>query len=258
MTMMMKNNSAVNQPPVIFRTSEVLVPVRIDITHKGIRIIDSFCWPLSLVENEYRKVRIVKELRELAERMVLDMNLPFGFIDRIERQLMEQLDSHFEIINLCRLLAKSNDPNCSTLIKKWAVVRTIMIVIRYGTVEYEDKIQWDPMSSFITPEFFAQTTVSDLKLPVEMGPIIAHRIREYLFRCIVHTLSDTENDFVEEDVEVSTETPQVTILSSQVASTMSQNLWERAKPVALEDNASFPQPLLPKDRNSNASVWDNS
>jgi len=114
------------------------------------------------------------------------------------------------------------------------------------------------MSNSITPESFAQTTVCDLKLPVEMGPLIAHRIREYLFRCIVHTLSDTENDFVEEDVEVSIETPQVTILTSQIASTMSQNLWERAKPVALEDNASFPQPLLPKDRNSNASIWDNS
>jgi len=121
-----------NQQPVIFRTSKVLVPVRIDITHKGIRLIDSFCWPLSLVENEYRNVRIVRDLRDLAERMISDMNLPFGFVDRIERQLMEQLDSHFEIINLCRLLSKSNDPNCVAVLKKWALVRTIMIVIRYG------------------------------------------------------------------------------------------------------------------------------
>jgi hypothetical protein len=139
---------------------------------------------------------------------------------------------------------------------KILVMISLLQVLLLGDVEYEDKFQWDAMSRIITPELFAQRTVEDLKLPKEMAPVIAHRIREYLFRYLIHTLTDTENDFVEEDVEVSADTPKVSGMNPSVSANMSMTLWERAKPNSMEDNASFPQPLLPKDRHSNATVWD--
>lgn len=111
------------------------------------------------------------------------------------------------------------------------------------------------MSDSISPEHFAVQTVADLKLPLEMGPIIAHRIREHIFRFLLHILSDPDNEVMEDDVEILSETPSVKAVGAQ-STTMSLNLWERAKPATVDDNACFPQSMLPKDKNSNTIVWE--
>ena len=125
-----------------------------------------------------------------------------------------------------------------------------------GNVEYEDQVQWNLFSTLITPESFAIQTVSDLKLPLEMGPIIAHRIREHIFRYLLHILSHPDAASMAEDTHVISDSlPSVKAIGPEVAGWMGASLWEKAKPSTAEDNAAFPTPLLPTDRNSNASVW---
>lgn len=46
------------------------------------------------------------------------------------------------------------------------------------------------MSTVVTPELFASITCSDLGLPSEMEPAISHKIRELIFRSMIHMIED--------------------------------------------------------------------
>jgi hypothetical protein len=54
---------------------------------------------------------------------------------------------------------------------------------------------------------------------------------------------------------ISDSLPSVKTIGPEVAAGMGATLWEKAKPATVEDNAAFPVPLLPADKNSNADVW---
>lgn len=116
------------------------------------------------------------------------------------------------------------------------------------------------------PEYFAKVTCSNLGLPLEMEPVIAHGIREniykILFNCIDITYNKVKNNTPipcissNKYIQTSVSEIQVNIVGPNQAIDMITNLWKRAKPSHFDDCASAPQPRLPRKLDSNASIWD--
>ncbi len=150
---------------------DILVPIRVDITHKGCHLIDKFTWNLlnSLCSPE-----------EFAFKICSDSNLPITFIPLISQQIYQQIDSYHILFSLFHNLSTHNQN------QKEIVFKTIGIElnIRQNVLEYSDKFQWNPNSLCCTAEKFAQVTCGDLGLPPEMEPAIAFDIRESIVKYV--------------------------------------------------------------------------
>jgi hypothetical protein len=157
---------------LFLEADDILVPIRIDLTHKGAHYIDSFTW------NLYNSLCSVEEF---VMRICCDYNFPVTFIPLISYQMQQQIDSYFILFSL--LYNQSSQQILSQL--------SSMIVelnIRQNVLEYSDTFQWDPNSLSCNPEKFAQITCGDLGLPPEMEPSIAFDIRESIIRFCLPSL----------------------------------------------------------------------
>ncbi len=170
-------------------------------------------------------------------------------------QIEEQVQAFEEIVQIIFEFSHTI-PNWSA---KMSEIQTIIIGIRHNSIDYSDKIQWDPMNTALTPEMFAEVTCRDLGLPCEMTPAIAHKIRETLFRWLINLVETPSLCMNVVEVSEEDKVGEVTVSlvqPSQVVD-MATNLWKRAKPNSLEESAAIPQPLLPVDKETNASIWNN-
>lgn len=121
--------------PAILRDVDVIVPVRIDISHRGSRLLDSFCLPLSTISEKYSvlgHLDMRRQWKTLAERTAVDLDLPFSFISRIEKQIEEQMESYLEVVRLTKQIALSRDPYCIKFQNKLKRVQNVLISIRHG------------------------------------------------------------------------------------------------------------------------------
>ena len=145
--------------PAILRGNSMLVPIKIDIVQNGARYVDSFCWDV---------YNLIMTPDEFALRTCIDLNLHQSFRSKIALQIAEQIDSYDSIVSLIKMALRNNDiiPNSQKIRDKI----NMSISVRHNTIEYSDKLVWDPMSSELTPEKFAKITVSDLGLPADMEP----------------------------------------------------------------------------------------
>lgn len=233
--------------PTFLTSPNLLIPVKIDITYRGARLVDTFCWDL------HHPVMLPEEF---AARTCADMNLPAGFHERITLQLIEQIESYKRIID-CVHQFHSFIPNWERKVRE---IQPITIGIRQGSLDYSDRVDWDPMGSIdYTPEEFAITTCADLGLPAELEPAIAHKIREALFRWLINILQNPQL----EDTKMSTEFPitddtKTILVPGGHFVDMVSNLWKRAKPNNIDECAAVPQPQLPGDRDTNAAIWTSS
>ncbi|CAM9852970.1 unnamed protein product [Sphacelaria rigidula] len=75
------------------------------------------------------------------------------------------------------------------MLREWATrtvasatesIRQIDIDVRFRSVMYRDRLQWNVNCLSNSPELFARCTVADLCLPQEMEPIIAFTIHQQL------------------------------------------------------------------------------
>jgi hypothetical protein len=108
-------------------------------------------------------------------------------------------------------------------------------------------------NSELSPEEFARTTASDLGLPGDMEPVIAHKIRETLFRVLCSWIEDPAS-VPTKDTPLASEIK--LFMASQYSSIeMITNLWKRAKPTTAEDIASVAQPTLPQHKYNKANIW---
>jgi hypothetical protein len=230
--------------PAILLEKNILIPIKIDITYNGARVVDTFCWNLY---NSYLSPE------EFADRTCLDLNLPNGFRHKITMQIEEQVAAFDEIVKLIFTFSKVI-PNWS---EKMQEIQTISVGIRHNCIDYSDKIQWDPLSTSTTPESFAENTCKDNGLPFEMEAAIAHKIRETLFRWLINILENPklcEKILITPEVEKFSEL-RLTLVPPNQAVDMATNLWKRAKPNTLEESAAIPQPMLPADKDTNANIW---
>lgn len=146
---------------------DVLVPIKIDVTHGDGRFQDSFCW------NLYNSC-ITPE--EFAWQTCVDDNLPSELVTRVVAQLQEQIDA-FQ--SLASLVASCDE---SAELRKSLSRVVADICVRSNVLEYSDCFLWDGYASCCGPEDFARQTCADLGLPAEMQPVIALRLREIVLR----------------------------------------------------------------------------
>ena len=226
-----------------FLKGNVLVPLKIDITYNGARLVDTFSW------NLYNSCLSVEEF---ALMTCIDLNLSCGFQEKIKNQIQEQIDAFVDIVDLIRTHASTIVPNWASKIRENQI---ITMGIRHNTLDYTDKISWDPMSSSITPEQFAYVTCKDLGLPTDLRPAISNKIRETLFRWVISLIEHPEKTETAVVAEFKVSDTKVSLAQSYQAVEMATSLWKRAKPSTMEEAAAVPQPLLPTEKNTNAGVW---
>lgn len=231
--------------PAVLLEENVLVPIKIDITYSGARLVDTFCWNIS---------RSSQSIRQFADITCSDLNLPNGFRNKVYLQIDEQVKAFRELVNLVQNFA-DKIPNW---LSKVSEAQTISIGIRHNCVDYSDKIQWHPLDKTITPESFAETACREHGLPFQMEPAIAHKIRETLFRWLIELIEKSDvSDYVKTaPVDLKVSEARVALVQPGQAVDMATNLWKRAKPNSLEEAAAIPQPLLPSNRDTNAVIWN--
>ncbi len=169
---MMQSNVQAHEPlvlPSLLLDPEMLVPVKIDITYKGARLVDSFC--MSIKSSPY-------DVLEVSWQTCTDYNLPSGFQWRVYLQIQEHIVAYREIVNT---FLTANDVPCTDYPNMNSLL-SFHVALRHGTVDYSDKFHWDATAASCSPEDFAKITCADLGLPMEMEPAIAHRIRESVMR----------------------------------------------------------------------------
>jgi len=230
--------------PYILLEDHILVPIKLDITYCGARLVDSFSWNIS--NDSYMSIN------EFSLHTCIDLNLPLGFESKISAQIKEQVDGYKRIIYIISNYAP-------IVVKGWVdkihEIQVITLGLRHNSLDYTDKVYWNAMSSYLTPEIYASRTCKELGLPLEMRPAISFKIREALFRWLITLLEYPDNMDIRIMEEFKVSETKITMGHHPHTVEMMSNLWKRAKPSAIEDQSSIPQPLLSSDKNSNASVW---
>jgi hypothetical protein len=234
--------------PAIIRGKEILVPIKVDLTYKGARLVDTFCW------NLYHPVMLPEEF---VARTCTDLNLPIGFHSRVTLQIVEQIQAYQILVESIRMYAPNSIPNWKS---KVCQIQPITIGIRHGSIDFSDKVDWNPMDDCLSPEDFAATTTADLGLPPEIEPAIAHKIREALFRWLYNIVQNPMLSPAETNLlpEFKVNETKVNFVSPNQVVDMVTSLWKRAKPSSLEEVAAAPQPQLPIDKETNASIWNHT
>jgi hypothetical protein len=155
--------------PSLLRDPDLLLPLRIDITAQGARLVDSLCM---------RADASAYDVWDLAWQTCVDSNLPSVFHWRIYLQLHEQIIAYRELISAFMEVRDLPLPAYPPL----PAPQHIALTLRNGSIEYSEKVMWDVHSQALSPESFARTTCSDLGLPPAMEPAIAFRLREAVMR----------------------------------------------------------------------------
>ncbi len=210
--------------------------------YQGARLVDTFCWDV---------LNPVMVAEEFVARTCADLNLPVGFQYRMTLQIVEQLKSYKELIDFIHTNQKLI-PNWEAKIRR---PQPITLGIRHNNIDYSDKIDWDPMNTYLTPERFARITCADLGLASEIETAISHKIRESLFRWIINIIQNPSQEDTDIQPEFKVTENKVTLVPPSQVVEMTTNLWRRAKPNTLDDVSSVPQPMLPAIKDTNASIW---
>ena len=166
--------------PCLLQCDEVLVPIRIDVTHKGVHVADSVLWNLhnSLFSPE-----------EFAWKFCLDLSLPNTMYQMISFQIYEQLTAFDMLVAMLRDL-ESFDRTKSLLLAKLST-HVVDIEMKYNVIKYKDTFQWNPFCDAQSPENFARKTCADVGLPCEMEHVIAFNIRESMMRWLLKCMDDS-------------------------------------------------------------------
>mmetsp|Transcript_7069 Transcript_7069/g.10568 ORF Transcript_7069/g.10568 Transcript_7069/m.10568 type:complete len:242 (+) Transcript_7069:120-845(+) len=226
--------------PSILCGEEVLVPIRIDLCHKGVRYIDTFTWNLfdSLMTPD-----------EFAWKSCADLNIPCTLHRKFAGQIQEQIDAYHMLISILEN-AENIDLICAH-IKSHAAE----ISIRHNVVDYTDKFQWDPCSSIATPEEYARTTCADVGLPPEMEPSLSYHLRESCIRALLKSMDESGLLSKPSSIGNIVSSISLDMIPSRKAVDMLTNLWKDGKPSSTEAEDGNPHPTLPPDPFSNAAAW---
>jgi len=117
-----------SQLPSFLFDADLLVPLKLDITVKGARYVDSFCWNVfnSLLTPE-----------EFAARTCADLSLPPAFQHKIALQITEQVDSFRDIISVLHAGGQGNQVVAEAIPSPIQM----MVGLRYNTIDCECSLQ---------------------------------------------------------------------------------------------------------------------
>lgn len=148
--------------PSLLRGDEVLLPMKVDVTISGARVVDTFCWRLF---NPY----VTPE--EFSWRLCSDQNLPLCFQPAIALQIYEQMTAFQEMLASIRLV-------CAQGIRPpWKSLMAMNIGIRHCTLDYSDKFQWDVLADTgVTPEVQYSGRLHSPLFPFHTFPIMTNQL----------------------------------------------------------------------------------
>ena len=236
-------------PSFLSDPSKITVPIRLDVTHDGYRLIDYISWSISY----HTKIDLIdNEIHFFSKTITSDLNLRIEFVSRVHNQIKEQISSYLDFLKLVYEFANLI-PNWNESIKEQ---QYISISIRNKSKEYIDTLTWDPLCD-TSPDHFAHFTSKDLDLPSEMEPVISHVIREHLFGWIIKIFDKSSTNYNVDDRNISLESERISVktISHQVSNNMAISLWKRARPNSSEESSLATQPLLPVNKKTNAMIW---
>lgn len=233
--------------PLFLQGNNVLVPIRLDLSFKGARLIDSFC---------YNIVSPCQSLEELTSILCNDYNLPTGFFNLIYLQLKEQILAYkllLKTIYYFPYIVKN-------YLEKLNEIQIISIGFRFNSIDYSDKIEWHPLKDSLSPEEYATLTCSDLGLPSEIIPTLSYKIREGLFRWLLNLFlysNSINNMNLKLEFHNNNSTSTKVVINNSINSyDMLSSLWKRAKPNSYEEILFTPQPFLPNNKYSNSFLYE--
>ena len=110
----------------LLHEEDMLVPLKVDISYRGARYVDSFCWNCNPYTN-------TMSAYEFACRTCADMSLPDGFQYKIALQIQEQIDSYRLVLDMLR--SENADKILNVIEKHFPSSQPMALGIRYQTVD---------------------------------------------------------------------------------------------------------------------------
>jgi len=136
--------------------SDGLVPVRVDVTVDGQRLVESVLWGIEegLMTPE-----------QFAARLCTDMGMPNTFVEPVATAVRDQVKGFVPPVFVV--------PG-----GQMESVQVIQLDLRVGRVVLRDQFEWDVLNPCGSPEAFAAGLVADLGLSTDFVPHVANSIRE--------------------------------------------------------------------------------
>lgn len=146
----------------------IIIPIKLKINSNGSTINDCFLYNL-------KETIITPEI--IASTLSLDLDLHKNTESLIITQIKDQIQTFNELIN---------NPN-NLIINQFLSNETEFHVIldiscNLGEDFFTDKIEWNLLDTFITPEIYSKTVVSDLGLKPEFENVIAVSVYEEIYK----------------------------------------------------------------------------
>ncbi|KAI8892656.1 hypothetical protein BC833DRAFT_625618 [Globomyces pollinis-pini] len=142
-------------------SKELLVPIRLEFDLNGYKVVDQFTWNL----NEK-----LLTAEKFAEYLCFDLDLnPQIYQQSISRSIKTQIEEYRKFYRYFDVPTQQD-----TRI-------TIRIDVSVGKVQLRDRFEWD-LASTDSPEAVANGLCSDLSLGGEFSTLVAHSIREQIFK----------------------------------------------------------------------------
>lgn len=182
------------------------ITVQIDLDVDSFKIRDSFVWNVhGTLLPSLPPSRGVALPFDFAEKLITpdafarifctDLDIPDSYVDQVAMQIVQQVadqsgiaefalrseaEAKEEVEKDLRVIVNVRLPlSLSSLYDR--LIFSPQLDVQIGTLHLTDRLEWD-LSSSLTPELFAATTVRDLSLDTNAAPIIAAALHDELFR----------------------------------------------------------------------------
>ncbi|KAK4054521.1 hypothetical protein OIV83_001015 [Microbotryomycetes sp. JL201] len=149
------------------KKTAVYVPIDIDLDIDGFRIRDSFVW------NAREELVSIMDFSKI---MCDDLDIPQTHAPDIASQISEQLA---ELVHAAEIQVRSHEEEKAHADRDLRVM--LPLDVQIGALHLVDRVEWD-LTSSLTPEMFARVLASDLSLPYQAVPTIAHALHAEILR----------------------------------------------------------------------------
>lgn len=147
---------------------DVIVPIKLNVTHNGLVLRDSILWNVS---DE------MLTAETFANMMVEDLDLTKSVETTIAAQINDQLEQYQE------LLSHPNNQIIDQFLQNEGEFHAVLELSVYiGEDFFTDRIEWNFLDEYYTPEMFAKDIVRDMSLRREFETAIAFSVYEEIYK----------------------------------------------------------------------------
>ncbi|CAM9706464.1 unnamed protein product [Ectocarpus sp. 12 AP-2014] len=154
-----------------------VVCCNVDVEIGGVRFVDSVMWDIH--QSSLSPL-------EFSRRTCVELGIGLSFVQPIAQSIGQQLTEYGRKNSMWAVEG--------TIAPAGENIQTVIIDVRFRSVIFRDRLQWDVNCPYNSPEKFARITVADLNLPQEMEPIIALTIHQQVSRFRMAAPSSTTSN----------------------------------------------------------------